>query len=447
MFGDTFRELLKACDIKMYFLASELGYDKSYLSKWGNNTKLPPKKEIAHLCDDIAGILIQHGNSHELSFFAEQYGIASEDGTFHEEELRCKFASVLLGSYWETRNALSFTGIKQSEQKVKEIFFVFQENEPFFSYNILSALVKEQQDGQKIRLVILIDPEEYNEHIANCCRFLLWALELSAQMDVAIYELDPKPQKDLPRCFYLVKDESVHFCIEDVFAGNYYPVTIHDKIVVDGYYKSLERFLSVIFPITVSGFESWNIEYNKALITHLRLYLLAQMLPLYLDEKLLDILLKRANVPSSDIENCRFRYIHEFGEERIIFICESVLIRCFYDHTLYIASQPVVITKEEMLSYIQELIRHLQKNSRIHFRILQDRNPFFPYTPERVSLIISEQTAYFMSGTSRNFIVSSRVCSLLNSYLNIIAQSDDPSILDEESSIQYLINALSLLEK
>ena len=43
-FGSLLKSVLSLNDIKMYNLANALGYDKSYVSKWINHTKLPPAK-------------------------------------------------------------------------------------------------------------------------------------------------------------------------------------------------------------------------------------------------------------------------------------------------------------------------------------------------------------------------------------------------------------------
>ena len=52
-FGATLKELLSYTDIKMYNLADELGYGKSYLSKWVNGVKLPSPKDIDALSYQI----------------------------------------------------------------------------------------------------------------------------------------------------------------------------------------------------------------------------------------------------------------------------------------------------------------------------------------------------------------------------------------------------------
>ena len=60
MFGDLLRQLLDLCNVKMYVLAQELGYDKSYLSKWINNSDckiLLDQRKYVNKFDEIQGLL------------------------------------------------------------------------------------------------------------------------------------------------------------------------------------------------------------------------------------------------------------------------------------------------------------------------------------------------------------------------------------------------------
>lgn len=106
MFGDLLRQFLNLCEVKMYVLAQTLGYDKTYLSKWINNVKLPPAKNIDSLAEQIAAVLVKQSSADARIKLAASCGLVQNDGSrITPKRLETKVAMLLKESYWETQNA------------------------------------------------------------------------------------------------------------------------------------------------------------------------------------------------------------------------------------------------------------------------------------------------------------------------------------------------------
>ena len=72
-FGALLKMILTLNDIKMYNLADALGYDKSYISKWINQAKLPPSKDIDRLADQIAGFVTRECGADRKRMTAQEF--------------------------------------------------------------------------------------------------------------------------------------------------------------------------------------------------------------------------------------------------------------------------------------------------------------------------------------------------------------------------------------
>ena len=81
MFGDLLRQFLNLCEVKMYVLAQTLEYDKTYLSKWINNVKLPPAKNIDSLAEQIAAVLVKQSSADAQIKLAASCGLVQNDGS------------------------------------------------------------------------------------------------------------------------------------------------------------------------------------------------------------------------------------------------------------------------------------------------------------------------------------------------------------------------------
>lgn len=62
-FGEKLRIILELHDIKVYNLASYLGYDASYISKWMTGSKMPSSKHIRKINRDIGEFCAKEGTS------------------------------------------------------------------------------------------------------------------------------------------------------------------------------------------------------------------------------------------------------------------------------------------------------------------------------------------------------------------------------------------------
>lgn len=93
-FGHTLETMLRTADIKYNQLATHLGYDISYISRWINGSKLPSLKNNQLIFQQIAAYIVSQSTSAQRSSLCEQWKLAPD-----AETLEHSLAEILHSAY------------------------------------------------------------------------------------------------------------------------------------------------------------------------------------------------------------------------------------------------------------------------------------------------------------------------------------------------------------
>ena len=77
-FSTLLVQLINTAEVKHSFLAQELCFDVSYISKWVNGRVLPSEKNIEETVDKISESLVKHASAGGISQFFRDYQVSSE---------------------------------------------------------------------------------------------------------------------------------------------------------------------------------------------------------------------------------------------------------------------------------------------------------------------------------------------------------------------------------
>lgn len=465
MFGDTLRTLLKLSNTKMYLLAEELGYDKTYISKWVNNAKLPPYKDAEQLCDAIsdfiAGGLDAFSSKRLCALYGDQRQMTEQADTAYYKTL---IRNALIDSYYESQQLAART-VKNAEALdlhkwdsapeslpdsagysdglgTHQCFLLYTDENDYYCRDILNQLLDMAANGTSVSLTVMVNPNRYAG--AERKYFFLLCKLFSIQPSVHINLVEQENVSNTTNSLFLINNKLIKTFLVDLFDGSKYPVVIRDPVTASRYFESIQQFVYLSRPVIANDDASWNREFSKNFFDDERRYLLARMFPIHLDEPLLRRILsttKDGNAISSEVVHS---YLREFSTSAEIILYESALIEYSITGELPFSSTVVRLDRETRCAHIAGILSQLDDGGRIRLHILKDNNPILPYDDAHVSLFMSGRVSYYIRQDDRSFVVSESAQGLLNSAFSDLL-SEHKYVLSCQQSRAYLENLLEKL--
>ncbi len=444
MFGDLLRQLLDLCDVKMYVLAQELGYDKSYLSKWINNTKLPSEKNINETISRIAEVLVRHSSADTKYALANSYGVSVR-------RLEKKITLLLKESYWETQNShfrreqekRSNDGLRQIVTGRSRCILRFLPGDSYGQW-IVGEIKTADQLGKPLHLDVLIDPQQFTLKPMDSFRELIWLLGVQLSGGVTLLEQSAPFKHSPPDRLLIEKGRRVYISLTDPFSGQiYYPFSTDEPHIVDACYRSARQYMADCRPL--AGYDDyWEQEYNKSIIYKRKRYLLSDMHTIYMKPDLLQEvveLVDRTGRP--DPRQVLYDgFTKEFEVEKDVIIFESAIAEYLNTGHLYLSTSEATLSRTQVLRHLQGIIEAAEQRNTIRLRILRDRNPALPYSSNNVSLFTTLSTVYCSKNCHIQYVISPECIDLLNSSLDTLYGLDSKYLLTPQDSLTYLRNAI-----
>lgn len=444
MFGDLLRQLLDLCDVKMYVLAQELGYDKSYLSKWINNTKLPSEKNINETISRIAEVLVRHSSADTKYALANSYGVSVR-------RLEKKITLLLKESYWETQNSY-FRRENESKdnQALRQIvtgrsrcILRFLPGDSYGQW-IVGEIKNADQLGKPLHLDVLIDPQQYSLKPMDSFRELIWLLGVQLSGGVTVLEQNAPFKATPPDRLLIEKGRRVYISLTDPFSGQiYYPLSTEEPTIVDFAYRSARQYLKSCKQL--AGYdEYWEQEYNKSIIYKRKRYLLSDMHTIYMKPDLLSEvveLVDRTGRPDPR-QTLYDGFMKEFEVEKDVIIFESAIADYLNTGHLYLSTSEATLSRTQVLRHLQGIIEAAEQRNAIRLRILRDRNPALPYSANNVSLFTTLSTVYCSKSCHIQYVISPECIDLFNGSLDSLYGLDSKYLLTPQESLNYLRNAI-----
>ena len=444
MFGDLLRELLDLCGVKMYVLARELGYDKSYLSKWINNAKLPSEKNIDETLARIAQVLIENSSPDTKYALANTCGVPVR-------KLEKKITLLLKESYWETQNSHFRQGTDNTpDRRLRQVVTgrssCILRYLPGDSYGqwIVEEIKNADRLGKPLHLDILIDPRQFSLLPMDSFRELIRVLGVQLSGGVTLWEQSSPLLPNTPDRLLIEKGRRVYISLTDPFSGEiYYPFSADEPRIVDAAYRSAKKYLSTCKPL--AGYDNyWEQEYNKSIIYKRKRYLLSDMHTIYMKPELLKEvveLVDRTGRP--DPRQVLYDgFMKEYDVEKDVILFESAIAKYLNTGHLHLSSSEATLSHSQVIRHLQSIIDTAEQSDQIRLRILRDRNPALPYSEHNVSLFTTRSTVYCSKNGLIQYVVSPECIELMNSGLDKLYELDHKYLLTPEESLRYLRSAI-----
>lgn len=473
-FGDLLRRILSLNDIKMYNLAAALGYDKSYISKWINHAKLPPSKDIDRLAGDIADFVVRECDSDRKRLTARELGFARRDGSAPEDGVfRTKLAEMLRESYWQSRSRTDrsgresasgsvpardrgATGVRRREQnRETECILTTQPVSGGTFRDALDDLSGLDREGSKLRMLALLDMEQFEEHVDLYWKHICRLLSTGANAEVELFEMGARNRVDLPDRLLIARDRFVVRSLDLPFSDRSVPLRIEDPGVVALYYDDARRFLLRQQTVLQSSNVNGNLYYYKyASNTSPKRYLLASMFPIYMSDALFWELLDKYGGPKTGEmsgRNYPREYLKEFSAKKSVVIFESALLRYMSTGRIsaFDAYEGEVLTKNERRRHLQGILDELEDGSRLEMKILSDKNPLLNYEESSVSFFSNDSSAYCSDIRKKQdgvrYFMSSDSRRLLNIFLDHIHALPEQHLTGQKAAIDYIYHGMKNL--
>lgn len=406
-FGSLLKAILNRNDIKMYNLANALGYDKSYISKWINQAKLPPAKDIDRLSDQIAAFVVRECDPNRKRMTAETFGLSQPgEDTLDDTVFAVKLAALLREAYWRSRYNAEHTATDRPAAQPQQpagtdgIAECILFTQPITRSGLFQPLPDDLQalnaEHPRFRLLAVIDPELFEAHVDLYWKYICRLLRLGSKGDVELVELGRQAPVELPDRLYIVKNAFVEQSVPLPFSRQPVPLRVTTPAVVNAYYKDARTFLQRQQCILESSNVNENLYYYKYSAANAKRYLLSSMFPMYMSEALFEEILEKYGSKTQSTADARKRYLKEFTTKKSVIIYDTALLRYMSTGKVsaFDAYEGETLTRAERKRHLQELIDEMEDGSRLELKILNDKNPIINYDEISVSFFMNDTSAY-----------------------------------------------------
>lgn len=454
-FGQMLKLILTLNDIKMYNLADALGYDKSYISKWINQAKLPPAKEIERLSEQIASFVSRECDADRKCMTAREFGFAKPNGDAPSDALFVvELAALLREAYWKAKYDVEKTSVAQPSPspavpdapKTSTECILF--TQPITREGVFQPVTDDLRDlnteSEQFKLLAVIDPALFSENVDLYWKHICQLLRLGSKGDVDLVELGRQVNVELPDRLTIAKDAFVEQTVPLPFSRQPITLRVSSPAVVDAYYDDARKFLQRQQFILESSNVNENLYYYKYSAANAKRYLLSSMFPMYMSEALFDEILEKYGSKTQSSAVARRRYFKEFTTKKSVIIYDTALLRYMSTGKLsaFDAYEGETLTKSERRRHLQELIDEMEDGSRLEIKILNDKNPIINYNEISVSFFMNDTSAYCSDICRKKdgvrYFVSTDSRRNLSAFLDHIHALSGEYLTDRKQTIDYI---------
>lgn len=453
-FGSLLKAILMLNDIKMYNLADALGYDKSYISKWINNSKLPPAKTIDSLSVQIADFVAQECSEDRKHITAREFGFLQKNGSAPEDSVFIsELAALLRKAYWRTKykagqDIISISGAAVSPAQTPAtecILFTQPVTKAGIFQSVQDDLRELDTEHEQFSLTAAIDPSRFSDHVDLYWKHICQLLQLR---NVELVELGNTAGRELPDRLMIARNNFVEQSLPLPFSRQPVALRVTSRSLVDAYYDDARKFLQQQQVVLESSNVNENLYYYKYASTDTKRYLLSSMFPIYMSEELFEEILEKYGSKTQSTSSARKRYLKEFTTKKSVVIYDTALLRYMSTGKLsaFDAYEGETLTKSERKRHLQELINEMEDGHHLELKILSDKNPIINYNEISVSFFMNGSSAYCSDIRKKKdgvrYFVSNECRKHLSTFLDHIHTLPNVYLTERKKAIDYIYDGM-----
>ena len=459
-FGDALKKILELHDIKMYNLASYLGYDASYISKWVTGSKLPPIKNVKKITRAIAEFCADQGTPVQKKEFLAflQIDIDDTNSDAYVSVITEYLLELLTDSEITAKADLkSSLDTPRSQPNYITIFnqLFYQINSTeldltmsltFFCdlYKTLLNLSTDRFESATIR--VMADPTQIRSASKEFCRKICNFFSCCQDIKFLFYQTSSSIPQNQTGDFLIAMNEFVILpvCVPFTQAGQY--TFIEDHNFVSASYSNAMIYLDSqpllwTFAPGMSSIAKREVYRFDMGIPHR--YILHTLTPCANAESLVSFL-NESFPNASDYNFVIKNYRDDALHIRDMFVYESTLLD--FVHTGHIQVGPSIVvslSEEQRRSYLEDFIAETElEDNPLNLRVVTDQNPVLPYTSFRLNLSLSDDTGFLLYcddySSDTIYLRTPEAIEVFNSMFRRIQELPEQYLLPPSQSKKYI---------
>lgn len=478
-FGQTLKLALNASGVRISALASGLGYDVSYISRWTSDKKLPSLKYNDELFSKISQIIVDSCSDADMLSLVRSMGLSAEsvsDAFTARQELAGKLARAYLDSSsqqhaspTELQNnaSISTVAAKALHEAFADTIAYLCENSDKESINCItnapvhlfnadetsffgpiygnSAITKPLVFHQ------MVNPEHLSAHLDLYCEAICKFLSQAPGIRYEFYSVGDLDESSDP--VVIIENGLFFQYLSNPCAGARYSLMSQDKALVYDMYSDAERKLNacrkmlkhrVLSRLTEKQFFfQYIMSGNKRMI-------LTSMYPLFMEGEQLRALLDKYPLSIAADEAVNAFLLSAMNAPKRIVLLKSAIIRYIHSGKLCLIGRHVQIDREERLRHLHRMLDVLRNSGDSQLTILNDETPILNPGDIKVSLFLSEGAAFAEhqeSDAETGFVQFKDLTLIesLNEYHSHLETLGDRYSLSGEAALKFIERGLEML--
>lgn len=465
-FREKLRIILDLHEIKVYNLASYLGYDASYISKWMTGSKTPPSKHIKKINRAIGEFCAQQGTPVQKK---ETIAFLQVDIDYTNFDAYASIVSQYLSSSDSVMENISKSGIPSFPLSgaASDYHSIFNKQLsqirctkltcimtlPVFMnlYKILLDLSSEH--FEKITIYVLAAPTLLHLSTKDLCKILCCFFSYYPKKEVLFYPVNPPTSTCSVNDFLIVKNGFVIRPVSLLFTRADQWISIVDADYVHENYKSAMAYLEHYSPLWISAPERSPIakaESYRFDMSAIHRYLCHKLSPTASSESL-SSLLDEMFPSASDCDFVYKKYRQDSFHIRDMLVYESTLLDFLSTGHLQISpSVEISLPEKDRPSYLAELIAETKlEKSPLSLRIIKDQNPVLTYANCSMNLSLSDDSGFLWNCNNDSneifYLCTPESIEIFNSIFRLLKELPEQYLLSPEKSTEYIQRLLQFL--
>lgn len=471
-FGALLKQIIELTQIKACHLASELGYDPSYVSRWLNDLKLPALSGNEQLLESIAASIAKLAGTDGRNALAQYFDFPSAD---REICSRCLEDHLQLAyrqsKTQQTKKNAGYTGGNATlsvspvstpfpesvVDAVREaaniqgrvemlcttpIHAQFENNEHFFQ-RITHAVGSDCS----IRVIQFVDMEDVTARVDSACRSFCYLMGMPYGVEYEFYEL--KPGSNLGGYTYLIRNSFMIQYITEPISKKLFLLESHDPEIVSQYCTAADGYTLNRTPMTKAANMKKLME-NQYFLDYFMQpdcrCLLKWMQPIFFPESLQKKLLPKEQRMVRDFG--LFLDGSQFFESILLY--KSALVDYVHTGRLMAFGHSIVVPREDRLEHLQFMLQQLKEHPEKNLYILSTNNRVCSFDNLPTSMFVSRNAAFALQNlaqldTVRYTVTSTPMIRQLNRWLDHMQAMPSDQCLTGADALSYIERCIRLL--
>ena len=476
-FGETLKRIITVSGIKGNQLASALGYDASYISRWMSGEKMPANVDGSQLFYRIAEYIVRICNEQELASIAAEMGFHNE--SVNSAESICKdIEKVLKKSYLEQK-ALAYSNKKVDRVEYNCIFLPESDADVAIKLIAESLSDLEGENSDKPAEIIIAAPIcfdsvifRHSTDVLDCfydqqrpihVKHVIGSIDMETNIDeyCRYFCMNAGGGKNLDYEYYMtdqpdfcnnmimfVKDKLYCRIIENSFSHRKSIILSKDYLTVAEGYRTAERYLNnkhTIFEKETNEQPQGNNHPINYMFEEDYFQILNVMHPICIYDE------QHAN-------QCGINMVPKWGRsftermynaQKTVIIFRTALAEFINNGKIAVSGEIYYLDVENRANFLKQLLQYLSSEVPCRLMIVEDNNPLLNYKELKQSIYVgkdSMHTAYCCDNNSPMTKNNPVVVNAFRQFSVHLTELPEVYIMKEPKTFEFIRQAIEWLE-